>query len=241
VKKDHRPYYLKKAWLKFQSFYVGHFLAPQFDSFGKGYTFFQPWHVKLFGTPIHAGNYLNVIATADKKVRISVWSVKPGEKEGIRIGNAVLICPGVRISAASRIEIGNSCMMASSAYITDCDWHGIYDRVNSSGQSAPVKLEDNVWIGDSAIVCKGVTIGKNSIIGAGSVVVCDIPANVIAAGNPARIVRELSPDHEFVTRERWFEDASTLGKAFDYFDRVSLDGNTLWGWFKSLAFPRREE
>ena len=59
-------------------------------------------------------------------------------------------------------------MFANSAYISDSDWHGIYDRALPVGQSKEVVLEDNVWIGDGAIVSKGVTIGENSIVGASS-------------------------------------------------------------------------
>ena len=109
----------------------------------------------------------------------------------IEIGDFCLFSPGVRISAATHIEIGNSCMFANSAYISDSDWHGIYDRALPVGKSEKVILEDNVWIGDGSIVSKGVTIGKNSIVGARSVVIKDVPENVIVAGNPATIVKEL--------------------------------------------------
>lgn len=58
----------------------------------------------------------------------------------------------------------------------------------------PIVLEDNVWLGGGVIVCPGVRIGENSIIGAGAVVVSDIPANVIAVGNPAKVVKNLPDD-----------------------------------------------
>ena len=59
--------------------------------------------------------------------------------------------------------------------------------------SAPITIEDNVWLGGSVVVCPGVTIGENSIIGAGAVVTRDIPANSIAVGNPARVIKDLDP------------------------------------------------
>ena len=62
------------------------------------------------------------------------------------------------------------------------------------GGSAPIVLERGAWIGDSAIVCKGVRIGENSIVGAGAVVTKDVPPNVIVAGNPARVVKKLDPE-----------------------------------------------
>lgn len=55
----------------------------------------------------------------------------------------------------------------------------------------PITIGDNVWLGGSVVVCPGITIGDNSVIGAGSVVTKDIPANVVAAGNPCRVIRPL--------------------------------------------------
>ena len=81
--------------------------------------------------------------------------------------------------AAERIEIGDACMIAHGAYLSDADWHGIYDRAEPVGKTKPIVLKDNVWIGDSAIICKGVTIGKNSIIGAGAVVTKNVLDNAI--------------------------------------------------------------
>jgi len=58
--------------------------------------------------------------------------------------------------------------------------------------AAPVRIGNNVWIGGNAIICPGVTIGNGTTIGAGSVVVKNIPANVVAAENPCRVLRQLS-------------------------------------------------
>ena len=107
--------------------------------------------------------------------------------------------------AAEKIQIGDACMIAHGAYISDADWHGIYDRAQPVGKTEPVILKDNVWIGDSAIICKGVTIGKNSIIGAGAVVTKDVPDNSIYAGNPAKLVKKLDQD-SFISRKDFFND-----------------------------------
>ena len=75
-----------------------------------------------------------------------------------------------------------------------CSGHAILpeQRAQGIGTSKPITLEDDVWIGANATVCGGVTIGKGSIIGAGSVVVKDIPSGVIAAGNPCRVIRKIT-------------------------------------------------
>ena len=126
-------------------------------------------------------------------------------------------------------------MFGHGAYITDSDWHGIYDRTEVVGSPKEVVLEKNVWIGDSAIVCKGVTIGENSIIGAGSVVTKDVPKNSVYAGNPAKLVKELD-EGEFVSRESFFLDPKKLADDFDMLDRYTLAKNSTFSWIKSLIF-----
>ena len=138
--------------------------------------------------------------------------------------------------AAEKIQIGDACMIAHGAYISDADWHGIYDRAQPVGKTEPVILEDNVWIGDSAIICKGVTIGKNSIIGAGAVVTKDVPDNSIYAGNPAKLVKKLDQD-SFTSRKDFFNDPIKLAKDFDALDRYNLKNNSIFNWVKSIIKP----
>lgn len=95
---------------------------------------------------------------------------------------------GTVIGCFKSISLGKNVMCGANTTITDSDWHPNDPRC---GEPAPVIIEDNVWLGLNVIVLKGVTIGKNSVIGAGSVVTRNIPANVIAAGNPCRVIREL--------------------------------------------------
>ncbi len=236
--RDHRPYYIKKLDLIFRDWYVRHFIAPQFSYLGPDYTFMKPWHVEIFGGPVSLGRCANVITSADHKVRFTIWAA--GENMGrIEIGDYCLICPGVRISSANSITIGHSCMLASSAYITDSDWHGIYDRINMEEQHAPVVIGNNVWIADGAIVCKGVTIGDNSIVGARAVVTKDVPPNVVVAGNPAKIVKEIDPGKISMTRADWFADMAALNSDIDQLDRNMLAGNTIPGWIRSVLWPKR--
>ena len=193
----------------------------------------------MFGAPISIGSHVTLLGCPDKRTRLTVWSEKK-DIDGIRIGDHVLISPGVRISAANSIRIADSCMMASNAYITDSDWHGIYDRSLPPATRSKVVLNENVWIGDSAIVCKGVTIGENTIIGAGAVVTCDIPANTVAAGNPARVIRELDPAGEIITRKDRYGDTEKMTRVLAAAEKEYLKGNTFWGWIRSLIAPGRD-
>lgn len=95
---------------------------------------------------------------------------------------------GVSIWSFKSINIGNNVRVGANCVIMDGDAHQNDPR---AGVNSPIVIEDNVWIGTNVIVLKGVTIGKNSLIGAGSIVTKDIPANVVAAGNPCRVVKQL--------------------------------------------------
>jgi carbonic anhydrase/acetyltransferase-like protein (isoleucine patch superfamily) len=131
-------------------------------------------------------------------------------------------------------------MIASGAYLTDSDWHDVYNRI-TIGKSAPIKIKNNVWVGDSAIICKGVTLGENCIIGAGAVVANSVPPNCIAVGNPARVVRELDESEQFTTREQWFANPEKLFKGFDYVDKQILRENSLLHWLRYLLFPSKRD
>jgi len=239
LRQDHRPYWMKKIYRGFEKFYTKYRLKPQFDFFGKDPTVFKPWNIEVFGSPIKIGNYANLIATSDHKIRLCIWADSK-DYGSISIGNCCLICPGVRISSAYDIKIGDNCMIASNTYISDSDWHDIYNRI-SSGKKEAVVIENNVWIGDSSIVCKGVTIGENSIIGAGSVVTNSIGPNSIAAGNPAKIVKQLDINKKITTRQHWYSDPDTLFKDIDDIDRLKLEKNSFFHWIRVLLFPKNTD
>lgn len=95
---------------------------------------------------------------------------------------------GTVIGAAKRIKLGNNVRCGANTLITDSDWHSDDPR---TGDDAEVIIEDNVWLGYGVKVLKGVHIGANTLIGACSVVTKDIPANVIAAGNPCKVIKSL--------------------------------------------------
>ncbi|GIS36486.1 MAG: hypothetical protein Ct9H90mP7_4940 [Candidatus Neomarinimicrobiota bacterium] len=76
-------------------------------------------------------------------------------------------------------------------------------ELNQLDNQNPIKLEENVWVGDRAVICKGVTIGKNSIVGAGAIVTKDVPPNVVVPGNPAKIVKELDQTEKNEIKRRY--------------------------------------
>jgi len=218
--------------------YSSHFIEPQLTGLGPNSHFMKPWNIRIYGGCISLGENAHIVTARDRKVCLSTWTTD--EYQGhITIGNQCLLCPGVRIDSASEIIVEDSCMIAAGAYLTDADWHDIYDRTRTIGTTAPIHLERNVWIGDGATVCKGVTIGENSIIGASAVVVSDIPANVIAAGNPARVVKELDPEQQMVTRGDLFSDPKGYTHFVDEIDRIVLHDNGFLTWIRTLIAPRR--
>lgn len=96
---------------------------------------------------------------------------------------------GTVIGCFCNIKIGKNVRCGANTLITDSDWH--LDDIRA-GKPCPVIIENNVWLGVNVMVLKGVTIGENTIIGAGSVVVQDIPPNVVAAGNPCKIIKSIN-------------------------------------------------
>lgn len=100
-----------------------------------------------------------------------------------------------RIWVHGSVTIGNHVNIGGGVFITDTDAHPVAWRSRRTGdeppRSAPVVIEDDVWVGAQAIILKGVAIGARSVIGAGSVVTRSIPPDSLAAGNPCRVVRRL--------------------------------------------------
>jgi acetyltransferase-like isoleucine patch superfamily enzyme len=101
------------------------------------------------------------------------------------------------LCAVKSIRVGNRCRIGDFVSIIDTDFHEIdpATRDNSVGTIKPVSIGDNVWIGSRAMVLKGAQIGDNSVIAAMSVVTSAIPANCVAAGVPARVIRKLEQKH----------------------------------------------
>lgn len=146
--------------------------------------------------PLH-GNVLEMLR--EDRLRIGphayfepgVWLTSDAGR--ISIGGGSLLNLDVMVAALERVEIGEHCMLANGCVLTDADhrfddpdrpvpWQGF----TSDG---PTVLGDNVWLGAHVVVTSGVTIGRRSVIGAGSVVTRDIPEFSVAVGAPARVIR----------------------------------------------------
>jgi maltose O-acetyltransferase len=128
------------------------------------------------------------------------------------VGNNVTIVPPFHCDYGRNIYTGDNFYMNYGGVILDCNTVHIGDnvlcapyvqiytayhpvdpaeRLTGLELAAPIAIGNNVWIGGGAIICPGVTIGDNTTIGAGSVVTKDIPANVVAVGNPCKVIRTL--------------------------------------------------
>jgi acetyltransferase-like isoleucine patch superfamily enzyme len=109
----------------------------------------------------------------------------------VRVGSETLL-NGCWIIAASDVAIGDRCLI-SNAGILDNDFHNLPPHLRHEPPTAqtrsPVTIADNVWVGASALVLKGVHIGEDSAVGAGAVVRDDVPERCVVSGNPAQVVK----------------------------------------------------
>lgn len=127
----------------------------------------------------------------------------------IKVGKDTYIGPGTYIQAKESITIGNSVIVANNVLLCDNNNHptdpklrlemsACNDFMNDElwtwkySESAPIVIEDNVWIGRDARILKGVTVGRGSIVAMGAIVTHDVPPYCVVAGNPAKIVKQLS-------------------------------------------------
>lgn len=120
--------------------------------------------------------------------------LRPGAE--LNIGDDTGISGG-SFCAAKSVTIGKGCLIGANALVTDCDFHAVKPegrRHNSNPDDIgcePVVIEDNVWLGANVTVLKGVTIGRNTVVAAGSVVTKSLPPNAVAGGSPAKVIRDL--------------------------------------------------
>jgi acetyltransferase-like isoleucine patch superfamily enzyme len=167
-----------------------------------------PWGRKwrILGTPIiqrHRGSRIDIGDNLIMRSWITSNPIAPShpvffstraESAIIKIGDDFGITGG-SIVAADRIDIGNRVMIGGNCIITDTDFHPLDKEIRiktpQKSPGNPIKISDDVFIGMNVTILKGSTIGQGSIIGAGSVISGEIPSNVVVAGNPAKIIRNL--------------------------------------------------
>lgn len=236
MRADLRPWWVKKSWIRLRNAWVRYFLSPRCEYLGPYPNIMNPWYVIISGANIRIGHSFTAIGEPHHRVEIGVWGRGFGEGR-VTIGDACLMSPGARISASDEVTLGDGVMMANGAYITDSDWHGLYDRIDRGARVTPVKIGNNVWLGDHAKVLKGVTIGDNSVVAAGAVVTRDVPANVVVAGSPAVVVKHLDPEIPRRTRLDMYRDPAETARFFDELDRQVLAENRFWFWLWTLIYP----
>lgn len=147
-------------------------LQEMFSEIGDGCYIEPPFHANWAGRHVHFGN--NIYAN---------FNLTLVDDTHIYVGDCTMFGPNVTVATAG---------------------HPILPELREKAYqyNFPVVIGKNCWIGAGAIIVPGVTIGDNTVIGAGSIVTHDIPANVVAVGNPCRVLREIS-DHD---REYYFRD-----------------------------------
>lgn len=122
-------------------------------------------------------------------------SIHTEKNAHISIGDNVGMS-ATRLWISRGLTIGNNVKIGACSLIIDTDTHPLDYNIrrisNEGAKTAAITIEDDVWIGAHCIILKGVTIGARSIIGAGSIVTKDIPADYIAAGNPCKVIRKLT-------------------------------------------------
>ena len=155
----------------------GAMLKEMFAEIGEGCYIEPPLHANMGGRHVHFGK--NVYAN---------FNLTLVDDTHIYVGDYTMFGPGVVVATAG---------------------HPLLPELRQEGYqyNAPVHIGKNCWLGAGAMIVPGITIGDNVVIGAGSVVTKDLPSNVLAVGNPCRVLREIS-DHD---REYYFKD-----KKIDY-------------------------
>lgn len=156
-------------------------MKKMFAEVGKNCYIEPPFHANWGGAHVHLGDFV-----------YTNFNFTAVDDSHIYIGSYTMIGPNVTIATAG---------------------HPILPELREKAYqyNMPVHIGKNCWIGAGALIMPGVTIGDNSVIGAGSVVTKDIPSNVVAYGNPCRVAREIN-DHD---REYYFKDRKISPEIFE--------------------------
>ncbi len=131
---------------------------------------------------ITIGDRVRLVSTV---ARLELAAIAGGHLE---IGNNVFINYGSSLVASAHVRIGDDCLIGTHVMVMDCDFHRIEDKEwDTTG--APIEIEDRVWLGNRSMVLKGVRIGHDAVVAAGSVVTKDVEPRTVVAGVPAILVK----------------------------------------------------
>jgi len=148
-------------------------LKEMFAEIGEGCYIEPPFHSNFGGAHVHFGNFV-----------YANFNLTCVDDTHIYVGDNTMIGPNVTLATAGHPILPSL-------------------REKMYQYNMPVRIGKNCWIGAGAVVLPGVTVGDNTVIGAGSIVTKDIPANVVAVGNPCRVMREINEhDREFYFKDR---------------------------------------
>lgn len=149
------------------------------------------WRVSVRGRPhittqghIRIGNNVKIHSFLHR-VQLSA-----GQNALLEIGDDTFINNGTVLSARERVSIGRRCQIGPHVIAMDCDFHAV-GALSEAGKTAPIIVEDDVWLATRATILRGVTIGRGSVVAAGAVVTKDVPPYTLVAGVPARVIRDL--------------------------------------------------
>ena len=182
------------AMLKLKSLLFGVELGEKIKCFGSVHISRSP------ESQISIGNNVYLISSSERASACAIYS--PVKFRTFSQTSKIIIEEGVSLNGTSilarskTVRIGKGTMVAANVVIMDSDFHAVWPPENRpqnpAENDADVNIGENVWLGIKSIILKGVTIGDNSVIAAGSIVTKDIPANVLAGGSPARVIRKLA-------------------------------------------------
>ena len=149
---------------------------------GKGH-FYEGWPILRAQGPMNLGDSPR-LRGGPVRLRLHTWPTGR-----IQFGRQVGLNFGAEISSAAEVTIGDTTGIGPYVIIYDTNFHAVSE--GEPMKSAPVRIGRNCWIGRSAMILPGVTIGDHSVVASGSVVVKDVPPRTLVAGNPARPIREV--------------------------------------------------
>jgi acetyltransferase-like isoleucine patch superfamily enzyme len=188
------PSFVKKISFRFNQLYT-YWLSNEFKTIGEDAYIERPIYVK-------GGRYISIGKgfTSLARLRIECWDSYGDDKftPSLNIGNNVIMNYNVHIGCINSIAIGNNVLLGSNILIIDHQ-HGDINKndidiapfLRPLSTNGPIKIKDNVWIGENVAIMPNVTIEDGCIIGANSVVTKSFPKNSILAGVPAKLIRTL--------------------------------------------------